>query len=139
MAGKVTIIAYWEHEQMPSDLEWRMWRQLRGAFAVEPADMEFIFVPRLPKMDGYGFKQYDTIEEALTSHDMAHRVFLESTGYNTVHEIPQGDIALILGNTHNSNIHLSHVNETYAIATPGDTDLYGINAAAIALAARYGQ
>lgn len=139
MAGKVTIITYWEGDQMQPDLEWRMWRQLRGAFAIEPADMKFIFVPRLPKMDGYAFDQYDTMEEALTSHDMASRVFLEPTGYNTVHDIPQGDIALILGNTHNNNMHLAHVNETYAIATPGGADLYGINAAAIALACRYGQ
>ena len=44
---------------MPFDLEWRMWRQLRGAFEIE----EFIFVGEAH--DGYTFRQALTMKEAL--------------------------------------------------------------------------
>ena len=98
----------------------------------------FVFVPRFPEMDDYSIDQFDTMEEALESCE-GERVFLEPTGYNTMHEIPQGDVVLILGNSAMSNIEHANVNETFKIFSPQATHLYGSNAAAIALAIRYGQ
>ena len=119
---------------MPFDLEWRMWRQLRGAFEID----EFIFVGEAH--DGYTFRQAPTMRDALAALPTdCQRVFLEPTGYNPVSAIPDGDIAIIVGNTEHANIEHAEVNETYCIFTPGKTDLYGINAAAIALAEWYAQ
>lgn len=119
---------------MPFDLEWRMWRQLRGAFEIN----DFIFVGSAH--DGYTFRQAPTMKDALAVLPQdCHRVFLEPTGYNSLYDMPQGDIALILGNTEQSNIDHALVNETYRIATPGKTVLYPTDAAAIALALRFGQ
>ena len=125
---------------MPFELEWRMWRQLRGAFEID----QFIFVG--DKHDGYEFRQAPTMKEALAVLPPdCQRDFLEPTGYNPIHDLArmtslrEGDIALIVGNTEHSNIDHALVAETYCIYTPGKTDLYGINAAAIALAVRYGQ
>lgn len=130
----ITIIAKWETSQMPSQIEWQLWRQLRGAFKIT----RFIFVPIIEEMAIHHVDQVDTMEEAL---DMAkgERVFLEPTGYKGMHELPQGDIVLILGNTETSNMKYAQVNETYKIMTPQRTVLYGTDAAAIALAIRYGQ
>ena len=132
----ITVIAWWETVQMEPELEWRMWRQLKGAFGID----RFIFLPVLPSMEGYVFDQYDSVQEALaTLPDGTQRVFLEPTGYRSMYDIPQGDIALILGNTDQGNMSEAQVNETYQIKTPGSADLYGINAASIALAFGYGQ
>lgn len=120
---------------MPFDLEWRMWRQLRGAFEID----EFIFVGE-PVEGSYTFRQAPTMSEALAVlPPTCQRVFLEPTGYNNLYDMPKGDIALILGNTEHDNILHAQVNETFRITTPKSTHLYGINAAAIALAVRYGQ
>jgi hypothetical protein len=119
---------------MPFELEWRMWRQLRGAFEID----EFIFVGMAH--DGYTFRQAPTMKDALAVlPGDCQRVFLEPSGYNSLYEMPKGDIALILGNTEQSNIHHAQVNETYRIASPGKSHLYPTDAAAIALALRYGQ
>lgn len=118
---------------MPPELEWRMWRQLKGAFEID----RFIFTPVVDHKGG--FDQADTIEQALKAVGPIPRVFLEPTGYNALSAIPTGDIAMILGNTEMHNLTDAEVSETYKIYTPGATDLYGINAAAIAMAVRYGQ
>lgn len=44
----ITVVSRWESMQMEPELEWKMWRQLKGAFGVE----RLIFTPRFPKMDG---------------------------------------------------------------------------------------
>lgn len=119
---------------MPFDVEWRMWRQLRGAFEIN----EFIFIGETH--DGYTFRQAPTMTDALALlPEGCQRVFLEPSGYNSVSDIPSGDIALILGNTDRSNIEHAQVNETYRIHSPKATSLYGRDCAAIALAYRYGQ
>lgn len=136
----ITVITRWESTQMPELTEWQMWRQLRGAFRID----RLIFVPKVYKMEGYIFEQANTMEEAL---DMlpsdTPRCFLEPTGYNSLADLPSGDdIAFILGNTSKHNMEHAEVHETYSIATPAGPNkahLYGINAAAIALAIRYGQ
>lgn len=119
---------------MPFELEWRMWRQLRGAFEID----ELIFIGEAH--DGYTFRQAPTMTDALALlPEGCQRVFLEPSGYNSLYDMPKGDIALILGNTDKSNIEHAHVNETYRIATPGPSSLYPTDAAAIALALRFGQ
>jgi hypothetical protein len=133
----ITIVARWETTQMSPEVEWQMWRQLRGAFKVK----RFVFVPCIPEMDNYSFDQFDTMEEALASCE-GERVFLEPGGYKTMHQIPQGDIVMVFGNSAKGNFDHALVNETYQIFTEGGTahnHLYGSNAAAIALAIRYGQ
>jgi hypothetical protein len=59
---------------------------------------------------------------------------------NRVSEMPKnGTVALILGNTAEDNTKYATADEAYRITTPTKTSLYGSNAAAIALAVRYGQ
>ncbi len=117
---------------MDPALEWQMWRQLRGAFKID----RLVFTPVQPELNVGS--QYDTMEEALASCQ-GIRIFLEPTGGNDLSAIPYGDIVLVLGNTGEDNLKQSQPHERFQIATPGDTCLYGINAAAIALAYRYGQ
>jgi len=120
---------------MPPEIEWQLWRQLKGAFDIH----QFNMVPIIPDLDrGNQLRQYDTIEEALESAEGA-RVFLEPTGGKSVSDIPSGDIVLILGDTFSNNLALAGEGETYRIETGGRTVLYGTNAAAIALAIRTGQ
>ena len=119
---------------MPAELEWRMWRQLRGAFKID----RFVFMPIVDEMCNTGLDQYKTVEEALESCE-GHRVFLEPTGVKTLAELPMGDIVLILSNTSLNNLKYAKPEETYRIQTPFRTHLYGTNAAAIALAFREGQ
>ena len=119
---------------MPPETEWQLWRQLRGAFKVK----RFVFVPRVPEMDNYSFDQFDSMEEALESCK-GERVFLEPTGYQPVLAIPTDDIVLILGNSAMSNMEHAKLDEHYKIFSDANTHLYGSNAAAIALALRYGQ
>ena len=119
---------------MPPELEYRMWRQIKGAFTTEPVDMRLIFVPKLH--ESTSVEQYDTMEEALAVAGDAPKVFLEHRSNKFISEIPKGDIILVLGNTESSNENYAKDGEAYRINTPGATDMYGINAAAIALAYR---
>ena len=130
----ITVVARWEDSQMPAELEWRMWRQLK-CFNI----MRFIFTPVMPEMSGIDIEQYDTMQECLDAAGPDNRAFLEPSGYNTLHDLPQGDITLILGNTNHSNIEHAQVNETYKIMCPSPGHLYPTGAAAVALAFWYGQ
>ena len=128
----ITVVARWDEAQLPPETEWRMYRQLRGAFKVD----RFIFTPIAPDLLSYGgVNQFDTMEEALDSA-VGQRVFLEATGEKTLADIPEDDIVLIIGNTNQSNVKHSHKDERYRIDAPNNIDLYGVNAAAIALAYR---
>ena len=107
-----------------------MYRQLRGAFKVN----RFIFTPIDPTLLSYGgLDQYETMEEALLN-TKGEWIFLEATAEKTLADIPDGDIVLIIGNTNESNIKHSTEAQRYRIETPIKSDLYGVNAAAIALA-----
>ncbi|MGI9248715.1 MAG: hypothetical protein ACR2QI_06840 [Woeseiaceae bacterium] len=119
---------------MPPETEWQLWRQLRGAFRINRFHMT-------PVVEGFkygGVFQYETLEEALEAAE-GDRVFLEPAGVNPVGDIPQGDIVLVTGNTEWDNKSYAKPEETYRINTPSKTVLYGSDAAAIALAIRYGQ
>lgn len=118
---------------MPPIVEWQLWRQLRGAFKID----RLIFTPVLLDK-AYHVDQVDTMEEALDSAE-GQRVFLESSGRQSVSAIPKGDIVMILGNTDHDNTKYALFDETYRINSPQRTALYPTEAAAIALAIRYGQ
>lgn len=116
-----------------------MWNQLRGAFHVN----RFVFVPILQQMLTTSMDQYETMAEALATCP-GRKYFLELQGSsklsdNTVNL--EDDIVLVLGNTFFNNMSLldQYPGTIIRINTPGATDLYGINAAAIALAHWYGQ
>ena len=130
----ITIVARWETTQMPPETEWQLWRQLRGAFEIK----RFHMVPVIEGFERGGVKQFETMEEALEAAE-GERAFLEPGGYNSMHELPQDDIVLVIGNTAMNNIEHANVDETFKIFSPASTHLYGSNAAAIALAIRYGQ
>lgn len=122
---------------MPAETEYQIWRQLRGAFKIK----KMVFVPVIESMKNYAIDQYATMEEALeATKDAGERAFLEPSGYKGMYDLPQGDIVLILGDSGNDNMQHAQVNETYMIKAPSvRTHLYGVDAAAIALAYRYGQ
>lgn len=101
--------------------------------------MRFIFTPVIPEMSKVAIEQYDTMRECLDAAGAENRAFLEPTGYNTLYDLPQSDIVLILGNSNHSNMEHAQVNETYKIMCPSPGHLYPTNAASAALAIRYGQ
>lgn len=137
----ITVVTLWEKSQMDPAIEWRMWRQLKGAYQID----RVFAVPVIPSMEGYeSLTQFMSLTDALRALDEdTVRCFLEPSGYNSLYDLPQeGDLALILGNTEHSNMQDAYLNETYHIKTASGSNkahLYGINAAAIALAIRYGQ
>lgn len=123
----LTVIYRPETNQLPPDVEAKIWRQIKGAFRIQ----KLIAVPG----------DFDTMRQALDAVQ-GERVFLEPSGERTVAWIPEGDIVLVIGNTAENNLAYAAADETYRIATEGTADhnhLYGSNAAAIALAIRYGQ
>jgi len=134
------ICAYWETVQMAAALDWRMWRQIKGAFGVT----EFHFCPVKPKMARGTFSQWPDMATCLAGiPDDSPRVFLEPHGNISPAELfslaPEG-MTLVLGSTLHGNAELARPQDTLCrIATPEDVDLYGHNAAAIALAFWAGQ
>lgn len=134
----ITICSRWETSQMPVKVEWQMWRQLRGAFRIQ----RMVFVPVLEEMKDFHVEQYETMEEALVASREGSRIFLEPKGKKTLGDmrgLTGQPVVFILGNTAQDNVHLAHDCETYRISTPQRTHLYGISAAAIALAYWVGQ
>lgn len=128
----ITVVTRWESGQMSPLKEWKMWRQLKGAFKID----RIIFTPVFEYMKG-GFDQYATMDAALASC-IGERVFLEPKGEKAIRDIPGGDIVLILGNTNMHNLAIAQPEEAYRIDTPTDAHLYGTNAAAAVLAIRHG-
>lgn len=126
----ITVIARWDSAQIEPSLEYKMYRQLKGAFRID----RLIFVPVMPDVDK---EQYDSVDSALAACS-GQRVFLEPTGQKAVRDIPEGDVIIVVGNTQMHNLRIAQPEETYRIATPTTTDIYGVNAVAIALAVRHG-
>jgi len=130
----ITVIARWESSQMSSDIEWQLWRQLKGAFLVD----RFHMVGEHPGFDRGNLYHYLRMEDALDAAQ-GERAFLEPKGRRPITELPQGDIVLVLGDTDHDNLAFARDHETYRIKTDGRTVLYGTTAAGIALAIRCGQ
>lgn len=129
----ITVIARWDTSQIAPDCEFKIYRHLKGAYGVD----RLVFVPIDPAMEAVGKEQYATIEDALAACT-GQRVFLEPTGENDVGDIPAGDIVLVVGNTQMHNLLVSRPEERYRIDTPSSTEMFGVNAVAIALATRHG-
>lgn len=109
---------------MDSQLDKRMWRQLKGAYTVgDSVNFRLILVP---------CDEFPTMQDALTQAQ-GQLCFLEPEGKRCVTEINQKDVTLVIGNTENSNMKYADPDDTYRINTPKSTDMYGINAGAIAL------
>lgn len=133
----ITVCTRWESSQMPATVEWQMWRQIRGAFKVQ----RMVFVPVLKEMKNFHVEQYETMEEALASCP-GPKTFLEPKGeFGLSVLLPErDDLILVLGNTDMGNAHLVGAeDESVKISTPQRTHLYGVSAAAIALAYRVEQ
>ena len=131
----ITIVSRWELQQMPPELELRMWRQLVN-FGIS----RFIFVPRTDVLNTK-VTQYNTMQEALTHVSPDNRVFLESTGAKGMYDLPprDEDVTFILGNSTRHNLAHARLNELYRIQEPRTTNMYPTSAAAIALAYWVGQ
>ena len=129
--SRINILARWDATNVDCVTEWRMYRQLRGAFALD----KFIFTPIESAHSGVAIEQYDTFEDALAAAPGV-RVFLEPGGADTFADIPADqDVTFIVGNTENSNAAFIEVGDlSVSIASVNPTDLYGVNAVAIALA-----
>lgn len=131
----ITVCGRWETSQMPQELEWRMWRQLRGAFKID----QFLMTPIIPELQTTSrLMQFDTMEECLS---LCHspKIFLEPKGGKTLSSVHgillNKNFTLVLGDTNMGNSHLVMWDDySVRINTPSQTDFYGINAAAIALA-----
>jgi hypothetical protein len=130
----ITVIVPWDEVQMPASVEWQLWRQLKGAFSID----RFIFVPNVPEVANLAYDHVDTMEEALAL-STGEKVFLEAGGTKGMNDIPAGDVVLIVGNTGISNAEHAQADELYSINTLGVGAMYGVNAAAIALAFKAGQ
>jgi hypothetical protein len=131
----MTVVARWEPDPNIADVEHRFWGQLK-AFGID----RLIFVPVRPEMEQMA-EQYDTMDKALEAAGDGNRVFLESTGYKGMTDLPprNEDVIFILGCSPRSNMIYAHVEETYRIHEPAVTDMYPTCAASIALAYWYGQ
>jgi hypothetical protein len=131
----ITVIALWERTQLEPELELSMWRQLKGAFKQgDSSGFQLVLVPILDEMRNRSVVQCETIDEAL-QYAQGPVCFLEPTGKKNMVDLaalPGVDLTIVLGNACRSNINLAG-DRAYRIDTPQPTDLYGINAAAIAL------
>lgn len=132
----ITIVTRWEDAQMPAELEWRMWRQLK-TFG---NPIRFVFTPIAFEMKNIRIDQYNTMKEALETVN-GNRVFLEPAGSLGMTNLPprDEDVVFIFGNTSKSNIKYAQENEAYQIKTPQPGHLYPTNAASVALAYWCGQ
>lgn len=141
----ITICTRWETSQMPPEQELRMWRQLKGAFKIT----RFIFTPIIPEMENRTIEQYETMEEAL-EHIQGSKIFLEPQNSHGLKDASallnlsdfwaDEEVAVVLGSTEQGNsLLIDEHGIGISIKTPKPTDIYGMNAAAIALAYWYGQ
>jgi hypothetical protein len=125
----ITIISRWEKYQMEPSLEWSMWRQLGGAFGID----RFIFTPEISSVTSSKVTQCHAMEEAL-SLASGELIFLEPSAKKNLSELPKlNDFTLILSDTSQNNAKFCTPENSYRICTPNKTDLFGINAASIAL------
>lgn len=131
----ITVVARWETDQMPFQLEWRMWRQLKN-FGID----RFVFVPIAEELSNVDIEQYETMEEALSVVE-GTRVFCEPKGTKGMRDLPcrDEDVTLIFGSTSLTNMSYAKEGESYRIEEPRQTDMYPVSAGAVVLAFWHGQ
>jgi hypothetical protein len=114
---------------MDASLEWSMWRQLGGAFNVD----KFVFTPEIPSVTSSKVIQVASMKEAL-NFATGELVFLEPWAEKDLAELPQlNNYTLVLSDTSQSNAKFCTPENSYRICTPNKTDMFGVNAASIAL------
>lgn len=114
---------------MDASLEWSMWRQLGGAFNVD----KFVFTPEIPSVTSSKVIQAASMKEAL-NFATGELVFLEPWAEKDLAELPQlNNYTLVLSDTSQSNAKFCTPENSYRICTPNKTDMFGVNAASIAL------
>lgn len=126
----VTVVGMWEHGWLDQKVELFMFRQLRGAYKYD----RLVMVPNLYNGGATAVDQYDTIEEALATCK-GRKVFLEPTGESRMTDIPlDEDIVIIMGNAFDGNKRRASADDLIVrIDSPGQTDMFAVNAAAIVL------
>ncbi len=114
---------------MEPDLEWSMWRQLGGAFGID----RFIFTPEVSSVTSSKVTQCPSMKEAL-KFATGELIFLEPWADKDLAEVPRlNNYTLILSDTSQNNSKFCNAENSYRICTPNNTDLFGVNAASIAL------
>ena len=114
---------------MDADLEWSMWRQLGGAFGID----KFIFTPEVSSVTSSKVIQTSSMDEALT-FATGELIFLEPWAEKNLADLPKlNNYTLILSDTSQSNAKFCTSENSYRICTPNKTDMFGVNAASIAL------
>jgi len=132
----ITIVGALESDIISPEDEMRMLRQIKGAYGIN----RILMWPIVDSMKTRSnVEQFETIEEALATCD-GTIVFLEPNGTTSLSELPEtDDITFVTGNAYNSNMKLAKDNITCKINSLKPTDMFAVNAIAIALACRYGQ
>jgi hypothetical protein len=131
----ITIVGRWEKDILDPDLEMRILRQLKGAYGID----RIVMTPIVESMKTRSnVEQFDTMEEALATCE-GNIVFLEPKGTTSLSDLPEGDITFVTSDAYMNNMHLAEGHITCKINSPKATDMFAVNAVAIALAYRYGQ
>ena len=132
----ITIVGIWEADIVEPELEMRMLRQIKGAYGINRILMSPVMESMKTRSN---VEQFGTIEEALETCE-GTIVFLEHTGTTSLSKLPDvEDITFVTGNAYHSNMHLVGDRISCKINSPKPTDMFAVNAIAIALACRYGQ
>ena len=132
----ITIVGIWESDIVEPELEMRILRQLKGAYEID----RILMTPIKESMKTRSnVEQFETIEEALETCE-GTIVFLEPNGTTSLSELPDvDDITFVTGNAYISNMKFAKDHIACKINSPKTTDMFAVNAVAIALACRYGQ
>ncbi len=126
----LTVAAYWDRTQMDPELEWRIWRQLKGAYGIG----RFAFVPAVSHVAGITADFYPDMPAALATC-VGHKVFLRLGGTDTINAVPaDDDYTIIVGSTVDDLAGLPEVGDSdVELDAINPVDLYGTCAASILL------
>lgn len=114
--------------------EWQVWGALKGPMGID----HFIFVSDPPVMTELAYDHVKTMEEALALAT-GELVFLDATGTKDVSDIPKtGDVTIVVGATNVPLVSHAQPDQLYRIDQAGVGEMYGVNAAVIALDHRHG-
>lgn len=137
MTREIYIAALWDRVQIDPAIEFRQYRQLLGAYGVAG----LLMAPRVTWLEGSGANNYDTLQAALeAAPDPATRVFLCPSGDCALEDVPPGSepLVIVIGDTTTSPAELAGPNDIIvSLPAPNPVELYGVNAAAVALAELY--
>jgi len=139
MTRPIAIAAIWDRTQVDPELELRIYRQVKGAFGVNELNM----TPVAPWLEGGGATQFDTLQEAVDGSFAGApcvRAFLCPSGDCNLEDIPVGDdpLVLVIGDTKTSPASLAGPGDFVVnLPAPFPVELYGVSAAAAALAELY--